>query len=215
MLPEQIVAGVLVSCLTLHLSVNVWNLMKTRQNRRKRQSASNTKHPESPTFALAAVGMMLFWLESFLYLILVFSGLSFVFHSFPLQLGFPYDSWVQVFGIILTVVGYLLFSWSVIAKKRYAISWSMTEHHRLVTWGPYRYVRHPSYLAYFLMIFGLLFMLLNLLAAPCLLAGPGYFQVADKEEKMLTAIFGEQYQRYQRKTGRFWPRQRPRISENQ
>jgi len=88
MLPEQIVAGVLVSCLTLHLSVNVWNLMKTRQNRRKRQSASNTKHPESPTFALAAVGMMLFWLESFLYLILVFSGLfRFSFVSFAVRIS--------------------------------------------------------------------------------------------------------------------------------
>ena len=164
-------------------------------------------------FALAAVGTMFFWLESFLYPILVFSSLSFVFQSFPLQLGFPYDFWVQIFGIILTVLGYLLFSWSVIARKKYAVSWGMTEQHRLVTWGPYRYVRHPSYLAYFLMIFGLLFMSLNLLAAPCLVAVPGYFQVADEEEKMLTARFGEQYQRYQRKTGRFWPR-RSRVSEN-
>ena len=166
-------------------------------------------------FALAAVSTMLFWLESFLYPILVFSSLSFVFHSLPLQLRFPHDSWVQIGGIILTVIGYLLFSWSVIAREKYAVSWSMVEHHRLVTWGPYCYVRHPSYLAYFLMIFGLLFMLLNLLAAPCLLAVPSYFQVADEEEKMLIAIFGEQYQRYQRKTGRFWPRQRSRISENQ
>lgn len=213
MLPEQIVAGVLVSCLTFHLSVNIWNLVKTRQNRGKKQSPSKTKRPESPTFALAAVGTMLFWLESFLYPTLVLSNLSSVFHSFPLQLTFPYDSWVQVFGMILTVTGYVLFSWSVIARKRYAISWGMAEHHRLVTWGPYRYVRHPSYLAYFLMIFGLLFMSLNLLAAPCLLAIPGYFQVANEEEKMLIARFGEQYERYQRKTGRFWPR-RPKMSGN-
>ena len=213
MLPEQIVAGVLVSCLTLHLSVNVWNLVLTQRNGRKKQSASNAKRPESPTFALAAVGTIFFWLESFLYPILVFSGLSSVFHSFPLQLRFPCDSSVQVFGIILTATGYVLFSWSVIGRKRYAISWGMAEHHRLVTWGPYRYVRHPSYLAYFLMILGLLLMSLNLLAAPCLGAIPGYFQVADEEEKMLIVRFGERYQRYQRKTGRFWPR-RPKISKN-
>jgi protein-S-isoprenylcysteine O-methyltransferase Ste14 len=214
MLAEQIIAGVLVCCLTLHLGVNAWNLVKAPRTKRAHQSSSKSKPPKSPIFALAAIGTMLFWLESFLYPILVFSGLSFVFHSIPLQLGFPYDSWVQAFGVILTVTGYLLFSCSVIARKRYAVSWGMAEHHRLVTWGPYRYVRHPSYLAYFLMIFGLLFMLVNLLVAPCLLAIPSYFQVADEEEKMLIARFGEEYQRYQRKTGRFWPRRRPEISEN-
>lgn len=213
MLAEQIIACVLVCCLTLHLGVNAWNLVKARQSRRTKKSSSKSKSPKSPMFALAAVGTMFFWLESFLYPILVFSGLSFVFQSFPLQLGFPYDFWVQAFGVILTVIGYLLFSWSVIARKKYAVSWGMTEQHRLVTWGPYHYVRHPSYLAYFLMIFGLLFMLLNLLAAPCLVAVPGYFQVADEEEKMLIARFGEQYQRYQRKTGRFWSR-RSKVSEN-
>jgi len=108
--------------------------------------------------------------------------------------------------MILTVIGYSLFSWSVIARERYAASWGMSEEHRLVTWGPYRYVRHSSYLAYFLMILGLLFVLLNLLAAPCLIAIPGYFQVADEEEKMLLERFGEQYQQYQARTGRFWPR---------
>ncbi|MFQ5758378.1 MAG: methyltransferase family protein [Candidatus Bathyarchaeia archaeon] len=210
---EEIVAGFLVCCLTLHLGENLWNLVKTRRNRQKQQLPSKTEPPQSPTFALAAIGTMLFWLESFLYPILVFSGLSFLFNSFPLQLRFPYDSWVQIFGMILTAIGYFLFSWSVIARERYAVSWGMTEHHRLVTWGPYRYVRHPSYLAYFLIILGLLFMLLNFLAAPSLIAVPGYFQVADEEEKMLMKRFGEQYQRYQRKTGRFWPR-RPRASKN-
>jgi len=214
MFAEQIIASVLVCCITLHLGVNAWNLVKARRTRRTHKSSSKTTPPKSPIFALAAIGTMLFWLESFLYPILVFSGLSFVFYSFPLQLTFPYDSWVQVFGIILTVIGYVLFSWSLIARERYAVSWGMAEHHRLVTWGPYRYVRHPSYLAYFLMIVGLLFMLLNLLVAPCLLAVPGYFQVADEEEKMLIARFGEQYRRYQRKTGRFWPRQRPKIYDD-
>ena len=213
MLSEQIIAGVLVCCLTLHLGINAWNLVKARHTRREQKSSSKSKSPKSPMFALAAVSTMLFWLESFLYPILVFSDFSFVFQSFPLQLRFPYDSWVQIGGIILTVIGCLLFSWSVIAREKYAVSWGMTEHHRMVTWGPYRYVRHPSYLAYFLMIFGLLFMWLNLLAAPCLLAIPGYFQVVDEEEKMLIARFGEEYQRYQTKTGRFWPR-RSKVSED-
>lgn len=213
MLTEEIVAGFLVCCLAFHVGVNVWNLSKTRRTKRKLQLHSRTKPPRRPVFALATLGTMLFWLESFLYPILVFAGLSSFFDFFPLHLRFPYDSWVQFFGIILTALGYLLFSWSVISRGRYAVSWGMAEDHKLVTWGPYRYVRHPSYLAYFLMFFGLLFMLLNLLAAPCLIAVPGYFQVADEEEKMLTARFGEHYRRYRRETGRFWPRH-PKASEN-
>jgi len=206
MLAKEIVAGFLVCCLTLHLSANIWNLIKTRHQRRWPQSSPESKPPQTPAFALAALGTMLFWLESLLYPLLVFSGLSSLFNSHPLQLTFPCDSWVQALGMILTVIGYSLFSWSVIARERYAASWGMSEEHRLVTWGPYRYVRHSSYLAYFLMILGLLFVLLNLLAAPCLIAIPGYFQVADEEEKMLLERFGEQYQQYQARTGRFWPR---------
>ena len=213
MLAEQIVASFLICCLTIHLSVNAWNLAKTRPTRRKPQSRSKTRPPQGPIFVLAAFGTMLFWLESFLYPILVFTNLSFLFDVFPLQLSFPYDSWVQIFGMALTAAGYFLFSWSVIVRGGYAVSWGMAEGHRLVTWGPYRYVRHPSYLAYFLMFFGLLSVLLNLLVAPCLMAVLGYFQVVDEEEKLLIARFGEQYRRYQRKTGRFWPR-RPKASEN-
>lgn len=76
----------------------------------------------------------------------------------------------------------------------------------LVTWGPFRYVRHPSYLGYFLMFFGLFFLLLNLVALVPLLAIPGYIRLTTYEEQLLIARFGNEYVEYQKTTGRFVPK---------
>jgi protein-S-isoprenylcysteine O-methyltransferase Ste14 len=84
----------------------------------------------------------------------------------------------------------------------------MSEDHKLVTRGPYRFVHHPSYLGYFLMFFGLFFTWLNLLAVFPLVAVPGYMQVVANEEEILIRRFGEVYVKYQKITGLFLPKQR-------
>lgn len=82
----------------------------------------------------------------------------------------------------------------------------MPENHKLVTWGPYRYVRHPAYLAYFILFIGLPLTLLNLIAIIPLIAVPGYIRIANIEEALLTKRFGNEYQRYQQATGKFFPK---------
>jgi len=114
----------------------------------------------------------------------------------------------QIVGLVLTGAGYFLFIWSVIARARYAVSWAMTENHRLVTWGPYRYVRHLSYLGYFLMFLGLFFTWPNFLTLFPLIAIPGYVRVTVEEERFLLLRFGDQFLEYQRRTGRFIPKLR-------
>jgi protein-S-isoprenylcysteine O-methyltransferase Ste14 len=86
----------------------------------------------------------------------------------------------------------------------------MPENHRLVTWGPYKYVRHPSYSAYFFLIRGFFLAWLNLLTLPCFVAIPGYFLNVETEEKMLVERFGDEYKLYQQRTGKFVPRTRKR-----
>jgi protein-S-isoprenylcysteine O-methyltransferase Ste14 len=81
----------------------------------------------------------------------------------------------------------------------------MQNTHKLVTWGPYRFVRHPSYLAYFLLFAGLLAVWPNFLTIVPLVAIPSYVKATDREEKLLEAHFGNEYKEYQRKTGRFFP----------
>jgi protein-S-isoprenylcysteine O-methyltransferase Ste14 len=106
--------------------------------------------------------------------------------------------------MLLTAFGYFLFVWSVLARGRYATSWDMSEDHKLVTWGPYRYVRHPSYAAYFILFAGLFLMLVNLIAVIPFIAIPGYVQITNIEEELLAKRFGDEYAHYQRITGKFF-----------
>jgi protein-S-isoprenylcysteine O-methyltransferase Ste14 len=78
--------------------------------------------------------------------------------------------------------------------------------HRLITEGPYRYIRHPIYLAEMLcflsiaVIFGSLYGLaIMLVIVPMLLYRIGY------EEKVMSAEFGREYDDYARKTWKLIP----------
>jgi len=205
MLPDSLVAGFSVTLLTTFWLVNTYNLARKRKVSRQPLKRSTIRASEIPYLDFAGLGTLVFWADSLLFPFIVFTGFI-PMNTFPLRLAFPYDSIVQVGGLVLLAAGYVLFIWSVIARGRYAVSWDMPEDHKLVTWGPYRYVRHPSYLAYFLMFPGLVLAWLNLLAIPSLIAIPGYYSVVDNEEKILIERFGEEYRRHQEKTGRFFPR---------
>jgi len=81
---------------------------------------------------------------------------------------------------------------------------------QLVTWGPYRWVRHPFYAAF----------LLALAAAAALCPHPGTLAAwiyglialdltaAREERRFRASRFGAAYAAYMRATGRFWPRLR-------
>lgn len=170
MLPEIMTASFLVVCLTTFFAVNLYNILKFHRGKRNVKVYAEIKLPRSFILVLAAFGTVLFFLESLLFSFLAFTGLTSAFDVFPLQLRFQHDSYAQIVGIVLSGAGYFLFIWSVVVRGRYAVSWAMAENHKLVTWGPYRYVRHPSYLGYFLMFFGFFLIWLNLVAAIPLVA---------------------------------------------
>ncbi len=81
--------------------------------------------------------------------------------------------------------------------------------HTLITQGPYRWVRHPFYVVVFL--FGLS---MSLVTANWLLATLGFVVMAILvtrtriEEAKLTERFGNAYQEYANRTGKFFPRSR-------
>ena len=79
--------------------------------------------------------------------------------------------------------------------------------HALVTTGPYRWVRHPFYVAV-----GLLILSVFLLTANALIGAAGLLVVVmlvvrtPIEERKLVERFGEEDRAYMERTGRFWPR---------
>jgi protein-S-isoprenylcysteine O-methyltransferase Ste14 len=208
MLPEIVTAGFLAICLASFFSVNLYNVVKFHLRRKNVKVYAEIKRPKNFILALGAFGTLLFFFESILYSVFAFTGFGSMLNVFPLQLRFRYDSYVQIAGMVLSGAGCFLFVWSVVVRGKYAVSWAMAENHKLVTWGPYCYVRHPSYLGYFLMFFGFFLIWLNLVAMLPLVAIPGYVQLTAKEEELLTRRFGEEYLRYQKTTGRFFPKRR-------
>jgi protein-S-isoprenylcysteine O-methyltransferase Ste14 len=210
MLSSFVIALSTTVFLASFLLVNVVNMLRTKKGEKKPEICSDVRASEGFFVNLLGIGTLIFWGETLLFPVVTFSGIFSWLYLSPFTLQFPLDFAVQASGIVLLGLGYFLFSWSIVARGRYAVSWHMPKDHRLVTWGPYRYVRHPSYLAYFLLFFGLFLSWLNFLVLPCFVAVPGYYCGVEKEEEMLMRRFGEEYCKYQERTGRFLPKVRRR-----
>lgn len=208
MLTETVMAVFLLVCLCCFFSVNLCNILKVHKRRSCVKAYAEVKRPSGFTMGLTAAGTLVYFLEALLYPFLVFTNLISMLYFFPFYFQFPFMFYNRILGLVLTLAGYFLFIWSVVVRGRYAVSWEMPENQRLVTWGPYRYVRHPSYLGYFLMFFGLFFLWPNWFTLFPLVAIPGYFLVTFEEERLLVQRFGDEYVKYQKKTGRFFPKLR-------
>ncbi len=200
MLSEFLTASFLLGCLVSFSVVNLFNVIRTLLGKRgkERKVHGEVSRPGGFFLSLAIVGTLSFFLISLVYPLLVFTRSFQLVQHFPLQLIFQSDLLIQLIGMLLQTVGYVLFLWSVLERGR--------NPSVLVTWGPFRYVRHPSYLGYFLMFFGLFFLLLNLVALVPFIAIPGYIRLTTYEEQQLIARFGNEYVEYQETTGRFVPK---------
>jgi protein-S-isoprenylcysteine O-methyltransferase Ste14 len=113
---------------------------------------------------------------------------------------------VQLLGLILFFIGCLLHAWSVAVRGRYATSWGIREDHQLITDPPYSIIRHPSYLAYMLMIIGITLVWMKWFTFLPWIAIPGYGLVSRREEELLIERFGDLYRRYMKRVGAFIPR---------
>jgi protein-S-isoprenylcysteine O-methyltransferase Ste14 len=208
MLIETVIAAFLFTCLVCFFSFNLYNILVVHRHKGSGKVYAEVERPSGLIVSLAAVGTLVYFLEALLYLFLVFSNLISVLYAFPFYFQLTFVFYMQIFGLVLTLAGYFVFIWSVAARGVHAVSWGMSEKHKLVTWGPYRYVRHPSYLGYFLMFFGLFFLWPNFFTLFPLVAVPGYYCVTLDEERLLERRFGDEYLEYQKRTGRFIPRHR-------
>jgi protein-S-isoprenylcysteine O-methyltransferase Ste14 len=109
---------------------------------------------------------------------------------------------IRIMGFILIGLWICWQSWAIKTIRSW---WRKSQ---LCTSGPFRFVRHPIY-AGGLWLAGLGAVLtLNswiLLVWP-LLVYPIWSILVRKEEKMMTAVFGAEYDKYASSTGRFLPR---------
>jgi protein-S-isoprenylcysteine O-methyltransferase Ste14 len=120
----------------------------------------------------------------------------------------PLPLFVRWIGTCLGPVAGLLIIWTFRTLGPNLTDTVVTrKEHTLVTNGPYRWVRHPFYLAGFLAV-----LTFSLAAANWFLLLSGSLAIllltirSRKEEQNLIARFGDDYRAYMQRTGRFLPR---------
>ena len=114
---------------------------------------------------------------------------------------------VRMIGVLVFAIGFLLMNVSeYVLGKQFSIQVTIQKDHQLVTAGPYRFVRHPRYLAILIYNAGVTLVFgsgLGLLLT-ALLAGVLLWRIQD-EEALLHQEFGAQWEAYARQSRRLIP----------
>ncbi len=120
----------------------------------------------------------------------------------------PVPLWLRWTGVGVGLNGGLLIIWTFSTLGKNLTDTVVTrKEHTLVTTGPYRWIRHPFYVAGALAVLGN-----SLAAANWYLFATGGMAIlllairSRKEEENLIARFGDDYRNYAQRTGRFVPR---------
>jgi protein-S-isoprenylcysteine O-methyltransferase Ste14 len=120
----------------------------------------------------------------------------------------PLGEWVQWLGIVAALAPIPFIIWvHHHLDRQWSIALEIQQDHRLITTGPYRYVRHPMYLGIFVYTAGLMMISLDLLVILFFAFSIWVnYRRIPREEQMLIEEFGEEYIEYIKISGRLLPR---------
>jgi protein-S-isoprenylcysteine O-methyltransferase Ste14 len=117
--------------------------------------------------------------------------------------------WLRWLGLGIALTGFVLLQWAQVTLGR---NWSdtprMMKEQILVISGPYKFIRHPIYTAFILILGSMLFISSNWLIG-LTWGGMTILDIASRigfEESLMLEYFGEQYHAYMKKTGRLLPK---------
>ncbi len=119
----------------------------------------------------------------------------------------PFPMWLRWAGMSLGIACFPPLVW---VQHTLGSHWSthlkLREDHKLITSGPYKWIRHPMYVVLFLFLISvglvsasLLIAILNILLIIV------FYKRVGKEEEMMMERFGDEYRAYMQRTGRFLP----------
>ena len=121
----------------------------------------------------------------------------------------PLPAWLRWTGVGITLLGFFLLQW---AQNTLGKNWSdtprMIREQSLITAGPYKFIRHPIYAAFLLILGSTLLISANWLIGLTWL-GMTVLEVVSRigfEENLMLEYFGDRYREYMKRTGRILPR---------
>lgn len=130
-----------------------------------------------------------------------------------LQIPLPYI--IRRIGFIIGIPGLILLAWTHYTLDKYwSVAIEFREEHKLITSGPYKWIRHPMYTAhlmYFLswaLVTSNVLILINYVLTVAIIA-----RRIPREEKALIEKFGQEYISYMRKTGQLIPRIKLKLKD--
>ena len=123
-------------------------------------------------------------------------------------LSIPLPGWLRWAGFALGLGSLALWVWTQVALgKEWSPQLQLREEHHLVTAGPYARVRHPLYTAMFGWGISLALVTANWIFAFIAVAMIGGLVArVPREEQMMLNEFGEEYQAYMQRAGKFFPK---------
>lgn len=117
--------------------------------------------------------------------------------------------WLRMFGFLLGILSLFLLVWTHHSLgKNFNTSIMVRKDHELVKRGPYQWIRHPMYIAYFVLFFAAFLVTGNwgISASGLLVILVLMTLRLIKEEFILVKHFGKEYKEYMERVGKFIPR---------
>ena len=117
--------------------------------------------------------------------------------------------WARWLGVACGVGGLGMLLWVHEAlRENFSGTLHIREQHTLITGGPYRWVRHPMYTSFYLLVAAFFLLSANGLIGLAWFGGLTLVMVTRiaREEAVIQEKFGDAYRAYIHQTGRFWPR---------
>jgi len=190
----------LISKVTLIVLFSLFSIIRIEYYRRARKAGYRTVIVESRWYSI--------WLSIFIcYTVFTF----FVYILFPELLAWAKISLplaLRIIGALLGVMALLWFLWI----HRYlgsnlSVSLRIKDSQTLITDGPYRWIRHPMYTAFYLLHLATFLLTANWFIGVSWTVGLTIIIAlrVRREEAMMINRFGDQYRLYMQQTGRFFP----------